>query len=302
MKSLLRQHRYALAVTLRRLAAAPLSSLTNLLVISLALSLPLLGASLLVSMQPVARQVSVTPELTIFLKIDAPAAAAEQIAKRVRQEHAALVAGVRVVSKDRALNDLRGNPAWEQALKVLPSNPLPDAVVVSLTANDQLAQLADQLAQGWRKWPGVELVQLDTAWVQRLEALLRAGRIGLLLLALSVALVVLATVFNTVRMQAMSQREEIGVARLVGATESFVRRPFLYLGSLTCSLAALLGIGIARLALIPLNEALASLARSYDTEFALSLPPVEFLAAAVVSVAVLGALSARWSVQRNTQF
>ena len=302
MKSLLRQHRYALAVTLRRLAAAPLSSLTNLLVISLALSLPLLGASLLVSMQPVARQVSVTPELTIFLKIDAPAAAAEQIAKRVRQEHAALVAGVRVISKDRALNDLRGNPAWEQALKVLPGNPLPDAVVVSLTANDQLAQLADQLAQGWRKWPGVELVQLDTAWVQRLEALLRAGRIGLLLLALSVALVVLATVFNTVRMQAMSQREEIGVARLVGATESFVRRPFLYLGSLTCSLAALLGIGIARLALIPLNDALASLARSSDTEFALSLPPAELLAAAVVSVAILGALSARWSVQRNTQF
>ncbi len=302
MKSLLRQHRYALAVTLRRLAAAPLSSLTNLLVISLALSLPLLGASLLVSMQPVARQVSVTPELTIFLKIDAPAAAAEQIAKRVRQEHAALVAGVRVISKDRALNDLRGNPAWEQALKVLPGNPLPDAVVVSLTANDQLAQLADQLAQGWRKWPGVELVQLDTAWVQRLEALLRAGRIGLLLLALSVALVVLATVFNTVRMQAMSQREEIGVARLVGATESFVRRPFLYLGSLTCSLAALLGIGIARLALIPLNDALASLARSYDTEFALTLPPAELLAAAVVSVAILGALSARWSVQRNTQF
>jgi len=132
VKSLLRQHRYALAVTLRRLAAAPLSSLTNLLVISLALSLPLLGASLLVSMQPVARQVSVTPELTIFLKIDAPAAAAEQIAKRVRQEHAALVAGVRVISKDRALNDLRDNPAWEQALKVLPGNPLPDAVVVSL--------------------------------------------------------------------------------------------------------------------------------------------------------------------------
>ena len=302
MKSLLRQHRYALAVTLRRLAAAPISSLTNLFVIALALSLPLLGAALLVSAQPVARQVSVTPELTLFLKIEAPGNTAEQLAARIRKEHAEQVSGVRIVSKDRALSDLRTNPAWEQALKVLPGNPLPDAIVVGLTPGDDLAARADKLAKLWSKWPGVELVQLDTAWVQRLEALLRFSRIGLLLLALSVALVVLATVFNTVRMQALSQREEIGVARLVGATEAFVRRPFLYLGSVTCSLAALIAIGIARLALLPLNDALASLARSYDAEFALALPPQWMLALAVAGVAVLGALSARWSVQRNTRF
>jgi len=302
MKSLLRQHRYALVVTLRRLAGAPISSLTNLLVIALALSLPLLGASLLVSMQPVARQVSVTPELTLFLKTDAPSTAVDQIALRIRQEHSDQVSGVRVISKDRALTELRTNPAWEQALKVLPGNPLPDAVVVGLASGDDLASRADKLALTWRKWPGVDLVQLDTAWVQRLEALLRFGRIGLLLLALSVALVVLATVFNTVRMQALSQREEIGVARLVGATEAFVRRPFLYLGAITCSLAALTGIGIARLTLIPLNDALASLARSYDAELAISLPPAWMLGCAVASVAVLGALSARWSVLRNTRF
>ena len=302
MKSLLRQHRYALVVTLRRLTGAPISSLTNLLVIALALSLPLLGASLLVSMQPVARQVSVTPELTLFLKTDAPSTAAEQIALRIRQEHSDQVSGVRVISKDRALTELRTNPAWEQALKVLPGNPLPDAVVVGLASGDDLASRADKLALTWRKWPGVDLVQLDTAWVQRLEALLRFGRIGLLLLALSVALVVLATVFNTVRMQALSQREEIGVARLVGATEAFVRRPFLYLGAITCSLAALTGIVIARLTLMPLNNALASLARSYDAELAIALPPAWMLGCAVASVAVLGALSARWSVLRNTRF
>ena len=87
MKSLLRQHRYALAVTLRRLISQPISSLTNLLVIALALSLPLLGASLLLSVEPVARQVSVNPELTIFLKVDAASNAADQLAKRIRSEH-----------------------------------------------------------------------------------------------------------------------------------------------------------------------------------------------------------------------
>ena len=302
MKSLLRQHRYAFAVTLRRLISQPISSLTNLLVIALALSLPLLGASLLISVEPVARQVSVTPELTIFLKIDAPSSAAEQLAKRIRSEHDHQVSGVRVIPKDRALKELRENPAWEQALKVLPSNPLPDAVVVGFTPGEDLAARANELARAWRTWPNVDLVQLDSAWVQRLEALLRFGKVGLILLALSVMLVVLATVFNTVRMHALSQREEIGVARLVGATEGFVRRPFLYLGALTCTLAALIGIGIARFALVPLNDALASLARSYDAEFALTLPSLPILILAVLSVACLGALSARWSVERNTRF
>lgn len=302
MKTLLRQHRYALLVTIKRLISQPFSSLANLLVIALALSLPLLGASLLVSVQPVARQLSVTPELTVFLKTDAASTQAEKIASKIRTEFAEQTSAVRIMTKEVALKELRTNPAWEQALKVLPGNPLPDAVVVTLMPGDDLAVRADKLAQTWRTWPGVELVQLDSAWVQRLEALLRFARIGLLLLALSVALVVLATVFNTVRMQALSQREEIGVARLVGATESFVRRPFLYLGAMTCSLAALIGIGVARLALIPLNDALSSLARSYDADFALALPSAPMLIIAVVAVAALGALSARWSVQRNTRF
>lgn len=302
MKSLFRQHRYALLITLRRLLAQPVSSLINLLVIALALSLPLLGASFLLSIEPVARQVSITPELTIFLKTDAPAGQAEQLARRIRQEHAEHTTRVRVVTKDRALADLRTNPAWEQALKVLPNNPLPDAVIIELASGDDLAMRANEMAKVWRTWPGVEVVQLDSAWVQRLEALLRFGKISVFLLALSVMLVVLATVFNTVRMQALSQREEIGVARLVGATESFVRRPFLYLGALTCSLAGLISIGVAQLALSPLNNALASLARTYDAQFMLNLPATPLLLVAVFTVAALGALSARWSVQRNTRF
>lgn len=302
MKSLLRQHRYALTVTVRRLLAQPISSLTNLLVIALALALPLLGASFILSIEPVAKQVSVTPELTLFLKTDAAPGLADKLAKRIRDEHADHIVKVRVIPKQRALEDLRANPAWEQALKVLPVNPLPDAIVVELASTEDLAKRADLMAASWRKWQGVDLVQLDSAWVQRLEALLRFGRIGLLLLALSVMLVVLATVFNTVRMQALSQREEIGVARLVGATESFVRRPFLYLGALTCTLAALISLGIARLTLTLLNDALATLARTYDAEFALTLPSPAILALCVLIVAALGALSARWSVQRNTRF
>jgi|GEM_PF-1574443 len=227
MTSWLRQHRYALDITLRRLALQPFSSLANLIVMALALALPLLGSAILVSVQPLAREVSVTPELTVFLRMDAPAGAAAQVAERIRREYADQVSPVRVVERDRALAELRRDPAWEQALAVLPENPLPDAVVATLASGPDLAGRAAELAAAWRQWQDVDQVLLDSAWVQRLEALLRFGRIGLGLLAAAVALVVLATVFNTVRMQALSQREEIAVARLVGATESFVRRPFL---------------------------------------------------------------------------
>jgi len=302
MRAWLRQHRYALTVTLRRLAAQPFSSLANLLVMGLALALPLLGAAILVSVQPVARQVSVAPELTVFMQPDAPAEAAGAVAERIRRDHAGQVGAVRVVPRGQALEALRENPAWDEALAVLPGNPLPDAVVATLADGEDLAERAAALAAQWRRFDHVDQVQLDSDWVQRLEAILRFGRIGLVFLAICVAVVVLATVFNTVRLQAMTQREEIAVARLVGATESFVRRPFLYLGALSGVAAGLLAIAAAAAALAPLNDALVGLARSYGAEFALHLPGAPALLAAVVAAGALGALSARWSVTRSTRF
>jgi len=302
MKSWLRLHRYALIVTLRRLAAQPFSSLANLVVMALALALPLLGAAILVSAQPVARQVSITPEVTLFLSTAAPEGAAAAIAQRIRQDNADQVQAVRVVPRDEALASLRNDPTWDQALAVLPGNPLPDAVVTTLTEGDQLAERASKLAQTWQTWEHVDMVQLDSAWVQRLEAILRFARVGLIFLAACVAAVVLAAVFNTVRMQAMLQREEIAVARLVGATESFVRRPFLYLGALSGVLAALIAIAAAAAALTPLNNALIRLAQSYGANFALHLPGLPALAIAVVGTGILGALAARWSVTRSTRF
>ena len=95
MTSWLRQHRYALDITLRRLALQPFSSLANLIVMALALALPLLGSAILVSVQPLAREVSVTPELTVFLRMDAPAGAAAQVAERIRRRVAELAVDIK---------------------------------------------------------------------------------------------------------------------------------------------------------------------------------------------------------------
>lgn len=302
MKQWLRQHRYAFNVTLRRLLLQPFSWLANTLVIALALSLPLIGASILTSVQPLVREVSITPEMTLFMKPNANPNMAADVAQRIQKANHANVSSVKVISKDLALSELSQNPAWAQALTVLEGNPLPDVVVVGLVSNDQIVAQAESFSQTWQNWPGVDFVQLDSAWVQRLEALMSFGRIGLGLITFVVGLVVLAAIFNTVRMQALSQREEIAVARLVGATEGFVRRPFLYQGGLTCGIAACLSMGLCLWALNPLNQALLGLAKSYGTEFSLNLPSAGVLLLCLIAAITLGAISARWSVTRNTRF
>ncbi len=301
MNAWLRQHRYALGVTLRRLGLQPFSSLANILVIALALAIPLLGAAVLVSVQPVVSNMATGPELTVFMKMDAPPQATQDTARRIATENAQDVSETRIMPRDQALSQLRNNPAWADALAVLPGNPLPDAIIVTLAGTDFAAR-APRLASIWQGWGNVDHVQLDSEWVQRLQALLRFANIGLLLVAAGVAIVVLATVFNTVRMQALAQREEITVARLVGATERFVRRPFLYLGAITGGVSALVAIAASAFGLSLLNNAMADLARSYGSDFALQMPQLPWLVIFVVLVAALGAFSARVSVSRNTRF
>lgn len=302
MKRWLRHHRYALRVALRRLTAQPFSTLANILVISLTLAIPMIAASVLVSAQPVVRQIPVSPEVTLFLENEATVAQASELASQLQRQFADDIQQVRRIAREDALDALKAKPSWADALAVLADNPLPDALIVTLHDTPDLAARAARLAAQWRTYEQVDAVQLDSEWVRRLEAIISFMRAGLGLLALGVALVVLATVFNTVRMQALTQREEIGVARLVGATESFVRRPFLYLGALTGTLAGVLAIGLAALALYPLNTALARVANSYGTQLALRLPDPLSLLLAVIAVGILAALSARWSVTRNTRF
>lgn len=302
MKQFLEHHRYALAVTWRRLIGQPFSFLTNVAVIALALALPLLGASILVSVQPLTQHVSANPTLTVFMTPEASLDQAQAVVKSIRDRADPIVIDVTLIPKEAAYDELKSNEAWAQAFDVLPGNPLPHAVSVTIQADEAMASNADVLARQWQALDHVAFVQLDSIWVQRIEALLRIGNIGLAMVTFIIALVVLAAVFNTVRMQALSLREEIAVARLVGATESFVRRPFLYQGGLTCAIAALIAIGLASAALSPLNEALGSLSRTYDTLFALHLPAGVSLALYVLAAIGLGAFSARWSVTRHTRY
>ena len=302
IKRWLNQHRYAFGVALRRLLTQPFSSLCNILVISLSLAVPIVVAAVLDTASPVLRQIPVSAEVTLYLDRSAADGAAQQLGDDLKDRHAEDIESLEVIDREQALAELRTRPAWSDALAVLAENPLPDAIVVTLRQHPEIAQTSTRLSAEWKALALVDSVQVDSTWVQRLQTLLDFLSMGLWMLALGVALVVLATVFNTVRLQALTQREEIAIARLVGATESFVRRPFLYLGALTGLLSSALATVLAWGALQPLGTAINRLASSYGTELSLRLPDTVSLVLAGIVVAILGSLSARWSVYRNTHF
>lgn len=302
MKRWLHQHRYAITVAWRRLRSQPFSSLSNILVISLSLAVPIVVAAVLDTARPVIQQIPVSAEVTLYLDRSAKAGAAEQLGALLHEQHREDIDALEVITREAALEGLRSRPAWSDALAVLPDNPLPDAIVVTLRQHAEIAATSERLRAEWSELETVDTVQVDSAWVQRLQSMLDFLSVSLWMLALGVALVVLATVFNTVRLQALTQREEIAVARLVGATESFVRRPFLYLGALTGLLSSAIAVGLAWAALQPLNTTINRLANSYGAQLSLQLPDAVSLLLAGIVIAILGALSARWSVTRNTSF
>lgn len=306
MRSWLRQHAYALRVALRRITQTPFSSLANILVIAFVLSLPLIAASLLVSLEPVTRTVSVNPAITLFMKDTISLEDTENLSLTIRDENSELIQMIEVIDKNKALEDLKNTPAWSESLSVLPKNPLPHAIIVTLSNSGQefvnserVLTLADQFAT----YEQVDLVQFDSEWVQKLQAIMTFIKVVLALLAAGVSVVVVATVFNTVRMQALVQRDEISVARLVGATETFVRRPFLYFGAVVGFLAGILAISLTWLSLIMVNNSIKEVVtESYDQPFMVHLPDPFWLVFSIVLAMIVAATAARWSVTRHSKF
>src|SRR5690606_5386454 len=139
------------------------------------------------------------------------------------------VRNVVLVPRESALARLQRSPELADVLAVLEHNPLPDGLIVTMASRDAAA--ADRWAAAARELPRVTHVQSDTLWARRLDAFLRLGRAAATVLGAVLGLALVAVTFNTIRLQILTQREEIEVARLVGATDSFVRRPFFYLGA-----------------------------------------------------------------------
>jgi len=301
MKSWLRQHRYAIGAALGNLGKAPGSFLFNVIVVAIALTLPFAGLTLLDNVRPMSQQLSVDPEISLFTTPATTRDAALAMENPIRAILKGTEPSIVFVPREKALATLKAKSGLADVLDTLGDNPLPDGYVMKLGALHGAAEggNVDALAAQLRALPGVDTVQVDSAWVKRLAALLGVLRLALLLLAATLGMVVIAVVFNTVRLQVLTQREEITVSKLLGATDNFIHRPFYYTGALLGLAAGGVALGAVALALRPLNTAIAEFARLYASEFQLApLDPLAIAALLAISAA-LGLVGALLSVQRH---
>ncbi len=261
----MRQHLNVLLFTLRRLLATPVASTLNILIMGLALSLPAGLYVLMQNVQGLVSQSARTPQISVFLALGTTRDEAADIGKRLEQ--LANVARVEFVPREQALDQLKRSTGLADVIGGLKQNPLPDAYIVYPKTADVKA--LDALRDELQKWPKFDHVQLDSAWARKLDALLGFVRLSVLILAGLLSIALVAITFNTIRLQILTQRDEIEVSKLIGATHGFIRRPFLYFGlvqGLFAGLAAWLIIG-ASLAL--LNIKLSALSEMYAGNFTL---------------------------------
>jgi cell division transport system permease protein len=288
-------HLDTLRESLARLAHQPVASALNVIVIGIALSLPAGFYIGLNNLQSFSRQLSSDPQVSIFMSVDASAADVASVEQRLKSNPE--IGRVEFISREQALARLKRGAGLSDVLANLGRNPLPDAFVVTARSNDpsMLEALHDQA----RKWPKVEHVQLDAEWARRLDAALNVGRMLVTVLAVLLAVALVAVTFNTIRLQILTRRDEIEVSKLIGATNPFIRRPFLYFGALQGLAGGFAALSILAIAVLVLNIQLADLSGLYGTLFKLEWAGIGDTLILLSFSAALGWLGAWLSVSRH---
>ncbi|MEQ1590726.1 MAG: permease-like cell division protein FtsX [Gallionella sp.] len=250
---------------LRRMFSPPLAGFFNILVIGITLSLPAGLYVLLNNGQTMTAQLSSTPQISLYLQMNAQEADVTKLRKQLGQHPD--IARSEFVSRLKALEQLKQTSGLSDVIDSLEKNPLPDAFVIHPKQND--AKVLENLRNDLAKMPEVEIAQLDSAWAYKLEAFLKFAWMVVIMLASLLSLALIAITFNTIRLQILTRHEEIEVAKLIGATNSFIRRPFLYFGALQGLFGGVAAWLIITFSLMLLNHQLVALSQLYASQFVL---------------------------------
>lgn len=247
----------------------PIASTLTVFVIGIALSLPAALNVLVQSGRAAAGNLTDIRDFSVYMAPGVERSRAEELARTLRADPS--VAKVDLIGADDALAELRADPAWSTALEALDTNPLPHTLVVR-PADSATPADVQRVADEARTKPGVDLVKLDSDWLLRLHAILDFVRRAVLIAGLLLAVAVVVIVGNTIRLDIQNRSAEIEVAKLLGATDGFVRRPFLYLGLWYGLLGGTVAVLILAAGLWALSEPLGRLAGLYGSDAGLAGP------------------------------
>jgi len=288
-------HRASLLDSLRRLGKQPIGSFFTCLVMAVALSLPMGLSLLLNNVERLGGSWQRAAQISLYLDLGASATEGEKLSEEIKGLPG--VADAEFISKEKALEEFQQQSGLGEALRELPHNPLPGVVLV--TPNEVDKATLEALRQRLSEMPKVQLAQLDLVWVERLAAILKLGDrfvFGLTVLLVSALLLVIG---NTIRLHIENRRTEIEVIKLVGGTDSYVRRPFLYMGALYGFGAGILSWGVLAFGLNWLNDAVIGLAGLYGSDFALAGVPVADGLSLLLGAVLLGYIGAWIAVARH---
>ncbi|MFV0454333.1 MAG: permease-like cell division protein FtsX [Pseudomonas sp.] len=291
----LESHRASLVDSVGRLVKQPIGSFFTCLVMAVALSLPMGLALLLDNVERLGGSWQRAAQISLYLQLETDAAAGQALREQILEMPD--VADAEWISREQALEEFQQLSGLGEALRELPDNPLPGVVVV--TPNEVDKAKLEALRQRLAELPGVEQAQLDLLWVERLAAILKLGDrfvFGLTLLLIATLLLVIG---NTIRLHIENRRTEIEVVKLVGGTDGYVRRPFLYMGALYGLGAGLIAWLLLAYGLGWLNEAVIDLAGLYGSDFGLAGVPAEDGFSLVLGALLLGYIGAWLAVARH---
>jgi cell division transport system permease protein len=291
------RHAQTLVAALGRMTRQPLASLMTVMVIAIALALPAAFALLVTNALAATGSWDSAIELSVYFKRDVGVAKAEQLAQALKERPG--VAAVELIPSDAALKEFREFSGFGAALDALTDNPLPHALIVRPAADYTSPSAVDLLKRHLQNWPEVDLVQVDTEWVKRFHTMLDVLRRVLGLVAALLAAGVVVIVGNTIRLDIENRRQEIEVTKLVGGSDAFVRRPFLYTGFWYGFVGGALACGLVALGLWLLQEPVNRLAGLYGSDFRLAGLDPRTMAGLLGGGTVLGWLGSWLAASRH---
>ena len=265
------------------------------LVIGIALALPLILYVMLSNVSMVSGEWGGKPRVNLYLAQDLNAPVARALATEISQEPG--VEAVVFISSEEALKDFQHRSGFGDVLSTLDRNPLPH--VIEVVPQEPDAVLLQQMMARWEVRSEVDRVSVDLAWLERLFALLSFAERLVLALALVLATGVMLVMGNTIRLAIENRRQEIVIIKLVGGTDAFVRRPFLYLGFWYGFGGAVTALLLVQASLLFLAGPVETLAQSYRDDFALTGLGLAGNLLVLAGGSLLGIIGALLSVSRH---
>ncbi len=265
--SIARHHWQALRSAMHRLVKTPLATLMTVMVIAVALSLPAALQIVVKNAHAVSGNLEHKAQISLFLRQRVTEGQARELQQQLA-ERSEIVA-VEFISRQQALEEFRSLSEFGSALDTLGENPLPHVLLVYPRVDQHDTEQLETLRADLAALPQVELAQLDLAWLQRLFAIIEILQRSVAFISLFLTFAVILVVANTIRLMSQNYREEIEVFKLVGASDAYVRRPFLYSGLLYGFAGGLLALLMVLLATLWLSGPVNELARLYHSDYRL---------------------------------